>query len=74
MIINLWNIQHYVYNKNEFFYQIKVKRTLKIYDQSVEVNHNPNWPYIPDHFYIIFVIVDSGSGKTNVSLNLIKHQ
>ena len=47
---------------------------LKIYDQSVEINHNLNWPYISDHFYIIFVIVDSDSGKTNVSLNLIKHQ
>ena len=20
-------------------------------DQSVEINHNPNWPYIPDHPY-----------------------
>ena len=21
----------------------------KNYDQSVEINHNPNWPYIPHH-------------------------
>ena len=44
------------------------------YDQSVEINHNPNWPYIPDHFYRILIIGGSGSGKTNVLLNLIKHQ
>ena len=23
------------------------------YDQSVEINHNPNWHYIPDHPYRI---------------------
>ena len=33
---------------------------MKNYDQSVEINHNPNWP--------------SGSGKTNVLLNLTKYQ
>ena len=32
--------------------------------ESVEINHTPNWPYIPG----------LGSGKTNVLLNLIKHQ
>ena len=21
------------------------------YDQSIDINHNPNWPYIPDHPY-----------------------
>ena len=47
---------------------------LKSYDQSVETNHNPNWPYIPDRPYIILTIGGSGSGKTNVLLNLIKHQ
>ena len=25
---------------------------MKNYDQSVEINHNPNWPYIPDHRYL----------------------
>ena len=44
------------------------------YDQSVEVNHNPNWPYIPDHPYRILIVGRSGSGKTNVLLNLIKNQ
>ena len=47
---------------------------MKNYDQSVEINHNPNWPYIPDHPYRILIIGGSGSGKTNVLLNLIKHQ
>ena len=47
---------------------------LKSYDQSVETNHNPNWPYIPDRPYIILTIGGSGSGKTNVLLNLIKYQ
>ena len=46
----------------------------KNYDESVEVNHNINWPYIPDHPYRILVIGGSGSGKTNVLLNLIKHK
>ena len=27
--------------------------------------HNPNWPQIPDHPYIILRIGGSGSGKTN---------
>ena len=47
---------------------------IKNYDQLVERNHNPNWPYIPDHPYKISVIRGSGSGKTKVLLNLIKHQ
>ena len=46
---------------------------MKNYDQSVEISHNPNWPYIPDHPYRILNIGGSGSGKTNVLLNLIKH-
>ena len=48
---------------------------IKNYDQSVEINHNPNWPYIPDHpFRILIIIGGSGSGKTNVLLNLIKYK
>ena len=42
-------------------------------DQSAEINHNSNGPYIPDHFYRILVTGGSGSGKTNVLLNLIKN-
>ena len=44
------------------------------YDQSIEINHNHDWPYIPDHPYGILIIGGSGSGKTNVLLNLIKNQ
>ena len=47
---------------------------MKNYDQSVEIKHNPNWAYIPDHPYRILIIGGSGSEKTNVLLNLIKHQ
>ena len=47
---------------------------MESYDQSVEINHNPNWSCIPDHPYRILIIAGSGSGKTNVLLNLIKKQ
>ena len=36
--------------------------------------HNENWPYIPDHPYRILIIGGSGSGKTNILLNLINEQ
>ena len=36
--------------------------------------HNPNWPEIPDHSYIILIIGASGSEKTNSLFNLIHHQ
>ena len=36
--------------------------------------HNKNWPYIPDHPYRILIIGGSGSGKTNVLLDLIENQ
>ena len=44
------------------------------YDESVDINHNSNWPYTPDDPYRILIIGGSGSGKANVLLNLIKHQ
>ena len=47
---------------------------MKNYDQSVEINHIPNWPFIRNHPYGILIIGGSGSGKTSVLLNLIKHQ
>ena len=47
---------------------------MKNYDQSVEINHNPNGPYIRDHPYRFSIIGGSRSGKTNLLLNLIKHQ
>ena len=47
---------------------------MKNCDESVEIKHNPNWPYIPDHPYRILIIGEVGSRKTNVLSNLIKHQ
>ena len=46
----------------------------KIYDQPLEINHNPNWPYIPDHRYKILITGVSGSGKIVALSNLMKHQ
>ena len=34
---------------------------MKIHDQLVEINHNPNWPYIFVHPYRILIIGGSGS-------------
>ena len=36
--------------------------------------HNRKWPYMLDHPYRILIIGGSGSGKTNVLLNLIENQ
>ena len=33
---------------------------MKKYDELVEINHNPNWLYIPDHPYRILIIIYSG--------------
>ena len=44
------------------------------FDESVEISHSPSWPYIPDHSYRSLIIGGSVSGKTNVLLNLTKHQ
>ena len=43
-------------------------------NKSFKINHNPNWPFIHDHLHRILLTGDSGSGKTNVLLNVIKHQ
>ena len=39
-----------------------------------KAKHDKNWPYIPDHPYRILIIGGSGSGKTNLLLNLIENQ
>ena len=36
--------------------------------------YNEKWSYIPDHPYRTMIIGSSGSGKTNVLLNLINEQ
>ena len=40
------------------------------YDQSLEINHNLNWSFIPDHSYKILITGSTGLGKTNALLNL----
>ena len=44
------------------------------YTNENKTMHNQNWPYIPDHPYRILIIGGSGSGKTNLLLNLIENQ
>ena len=47
------------------------------FDEYVNENkteRNKNWPYTPNHPYRILIIAGSGSGKTNVLLNLIGNQ
>ena len=39
-----------------------------------KIKHNENWPYISDHPYRTLIVGGSGSGKTNVLLNLIENQ
>ena len=39
-----------------------------------EIEHNKNWPYIPDHPCRILIIGGLGSGKTNAMINLINEQ
>ena len=36
---------------------------MKNYDESVKINHNPNFSYISDHPYRTFIIRSLGSGK-----------
>ena len=43
------------------------------YTDENKLNHNPDWPYIPDHPYRILIIGGSGSGKTNALFNLINN-
>ena len=39
-----------------------------------ETEHNKNCPYTPDHPFRILIIGGSGSGRTNVLLNLVENQ
>ena len=47
---------------------------MRNYDESVQLNHGPNWAYISNHPSRILIIGGSGSGKNNVLLHLIKQQ
>ena len=44
------------------------------YTNENKTESNSKWPYIPDHPYRILIVDGSGSGKTNVLLNLINNQ
>ena len=44
------------------------------YTNENRTDHNKNWPYILDHPYRILIIGGSGSGKTNLLINLIENQ
>ena len=44
------------------------------YTNENKKEHSLNWPYIPNHPYIILIIGSSGTGKTNALLNLINNQ
>ena len=39
------------------------------YTNENRVNHNPNYPYIPDHPYRILIIGGSGSGNTTLIIS-----
>ena len=41
------------------------------YTNENKIEHNPKWPYIPNHPCRILITGGSGSGKTNALLNLI---
>ena len=44
------------------------------YTNEHKTEHNPKWPYIPDHPYRILIVGGSGSRKTNALLNLKNNQ
>ena len=60
------------YNKNKYVPLTTYKNDDYVNENKTE--HNKNWPYIPDHPYRILIIGGSGSGKTNLLLNLIENQ
>ena len=44
------------------------------YANENKIEHNPNWAYTPDKPYRILTTGGSGSGRSNVLLNLIEDQ
>ena len=52
----------------------KYKINFDDYTNENKIEHNSNWPYIPDHTYRILIIGGSGSEKTNALLNLTNNQ
>ena len=39
-----------------------------------KTEHNPKWPYTPDHPYRLLIIGGVGWGKINATLNLINNE
>ena len=52
---------------------VTMKKSTRITNQNNR-EHNEKWLYIPDFPCRILIIGDSGSGKSNTSLNLIKEE
>ena len=48
--------------------------SLDDYTNENKTEHNPKWPYLPDHPYRILTVGGRGSGKTNSLSNLINNQ
>lgn len=46
---------------------------MKIFEESIETNHNTSWSYISNQSSKISIIGNTGSKKTDPLLNLIKH-
>ena len=44
------------------------------YTYENKIDHNSEWPYIPDHPYRMLIVDGPGSGKANALLNLISNQ
>ena len=44
------------------------------YASENKTQHNLKWPYILDHPYRVLIIGGSGSGKTNLLLNVINNK
>ena len=42
---------------------------MKNFDEPVKPNNNPNWSYIPDHPYKIFIFVGSGPERLIIEFN-----
>ena len=58
-------------------YQSKHKNIIINFDDIVneeKIEYNKNYPYIPDDPFRMMIIGGSGSGKTNVLLNLLQYK
>ena len=60
--------------KTEMLSKVTINDYFDNYNNENKTEHNPKWPYIPDHPYRILIVGGSGSGKTNALLNLMKDQ